>query len=172
MKIYAGIGSRQTPRNILIEMRKLAEQLASAGWALRSGGAYGADSAFAKGCGRNPRTIYLPWNDYNNLTPKMDCSCYILQGWRMEHAYDIASCIHPAWDRCSQGVRKLHARNVAIILGPDFNRPANAVICWTPEGRITGGTGLGIKLALEHKIPIYNFASLTASDILSELASS
>lgn len=43
---YTGIGSRQTPPEILKMMTKIATQLESKGWVLRSGGAEGADEAF------------------------------------------------------------------------------------------------------------------------------
>ena len=49
MKFYAGIGSRETPVNILYMMKKLARALGKSDWTLRSGGAKGADSAFYSG---------------------------------------------------------------------------------------------------------------------------
>lgn len=50
MKIYAGIGSRKTPKKILEQMRNISSFLAKEGYTLRSGGADGADSAFEDGC--------------------------------------------------------------------------------------------------------------------------
>ena len=43
---YAGIGSRETPKEILKEMTKIGQELESKGYTLRSGGAIGADKAF------------------------------------------------------------------------------------------------------------------------------
>lgn len=48
---YAGVGSRETPPQVLAVMRSAARVLASRGWILRSGGALGADSAFEAGAG-------------------------------------------------------------------------------------------------------------------------
>jgi predicted Rossmann fold nucleotide-binding protein DprA/Smf involved in DNA uptake len=48
-KYYAGIGSRETPKDICDIMTQLAIKLANNGWVLRSGGAKGADrSRFEK----------------------------------------------------------------------------------------------------------------------------
>ena len=46
MKYYTGIGSRETPKDIMQLMSKLAYKLASEGYILRSGAAQGADTAF------------------------------------------------------------------------------------------------------------------------------
>ena len=47
---YSGIGSRETPDNVLVVMEKLGAAFAKKGFVLRSGGADGADSAFERGC--------------------------------------------------------------------------------------------------------------------------
>lgn len=46
---YAGIGSRQTPDDILELMHRIGSTLAINGFTLRSGGAVGADTAFEQG---------------------------------------------------------------------------------------------------------------------------
>ena len=53
---YAGIGARATRAAVLADMKVMAGWLARTGWHLSSGGADGADSAFA-----NPRFLILPW---------------------------------------------------------------------------------------------------------------
>ena len=47
--VYAGIGSRATPRAVLEQMTVMAAWLARRGWHLHTGGAAGADTAFAAG---------------------------------------------------------------------------------------------------------------------------
>ena len=72
-KIYAGIGSRETPKEVCIEIQGLAKTLANEGYVLRSGGATGADEAFETGCRhviqlkkRHPLAeIYLTWEGFN-----------------------------------------------------------------------------------------------------------
>ena len=46
---YAGIWARATPAAVLADMTVMAAWLARTGWCLSSGGADGADSAFAAG---------------------------------------------------------------------------------------------------------------------------
>ena len=50
-KIYTGIGSRNTPKEVLELMKTIGKYLGCLGYELRSGGADGADSAFESGCG-------------------------------------------------------------------------------------------------------------------------
>jgi len=49
MKFYSGIGSRTTPLEVQALCTRIAAQLEKAGYVLRSGGAEGADKAFAAG---------------------------------------------------------------------------------------------------------------------------
>lgn len=58
MKIYTGIGSRNTPPDILDIMFRLAGKLASEGYVLRSGGAQGADDAFEQGAADSTEIYY------------------------------------------------------------------------------------------------------------------
>ena len=46
---YAGIGARATPSSVLADMAVIAGWLARTGWHLHTGGAHGADTAFAGG---------------------------------------------------------------------------------------------------------------------------
>jgi predicted Rossmann fold nucleotide-binding protein DprA/Smf involved in DNA uptake len=64
MKYYAGIGSRETPKDICLYMTAIAKRLASLGYTCNSGGADGADSAFERGAVIN-RQIFLPWDGFN-----------------------------------------------------------------------------------------------------------
>lgn len=150
---YAGIGSRETPKDILNVMTLVAQALVSKGWVLRSGGALGADMAFENGAFRagGKTDIYLPWRMYNG---HMDGD------WEVSpEAIEMASQFHPAWHRCGQGARKLHGRNCHILLGKQLDLPVSFVICWTPGAAVTGGTGLGMRIAQSRKIEIYNLAN-------------
>jgi hypothetical protein len=71
MTIYfAGIGSRETPIDVLDIMQKLSIVFAKKGWILRSGHAPGADQAFEKGCDKvnGPKEIYIPWKGFEGST--------------------------------------------------------------------------------------------------------
>lgn len=69
-KVYCGIGSRQTPPDIMSVMVSAATQLAKAGFTLSTGGADGADSFFEMGAksGRGDIQLWLPWTRFNGRT--------------------------------------------------------------------------------------------------------
>ena len=166
MLTYAGIGSRQTPAAILATMTALAAQLAGRGWRLRTGGADGADTAFAEGCPPALRTIYLPWAGYNGVDGD---AAVVLRAHEREWAEQFVARFHPAWDRCRRGARSLHARNAAIIHGARLNRPVNAVICWTQNGVPVGGTATGIRMAEATGIEVVNLARYTEEQALARM---
>lgn len=148
--IFTGVGSRDTPKDILEEMFQIAVFLGKKNWILRSGGADGADSAFEKGMvSINGKTeIYLPWKNFN----KHNSPLYQVT----LPALDMASQIHPIWDNLSVGAQKLHARNCYQVLGFNLNKPSDLLICWTLEGKDVGGTATAIKLARKYNVPIIN----------------
>lgn len=150
MKIYAGIGSRGTPQGVLDYMERIAYVLAQEGYVLRSGAAQGADSAFEAGAKRanGKREIFIPWRSFSKDPTHV-------VGVTKE-AIDIAARYHPAWHRLSYGVKKLMARNVMQVLGQDFNTPVDFIICWTKDGKASGGTGQALRIAADYNIPIYN----------------
>lgn len=151
--IYTGVGSRETPSDILRVIEKLAANFGKKGHTLRSGGAEGADSSFELGCRSvaGSMEIYLPWYKFNgNRSPLFTIT---------EEAYKIASRIHPCWEACTPAARKLHARNCYQVLGRNLNQPSDLLICWTKNGQSVGGTRTAIELAKEHKIPIVNLAN-------------
>ena len=68
----------------------------------------------------------------------------------------IASEVHPAWDRCNEWARGMHSRNCHQILGYDLQSPVDAVICWTPDGAVVGGTATAIRISMKAGIPVFN----------------
>lgn len=166
---YAGIGSRETTPAILTEMTALAQQLAEDGWTLRTGGAHGADTAFEaghrSGAGAHNIEVYLPWNGYNGREACDLHGTIVLDPATRDFAETVAGKLHPAWHRCRRGARALHARNVAILRGRNLNDNADAVVCWTRDGGTTGGTGMGIRLAHDRRIPVFNLFSKPVADI-------
>lgn len=153
---YAGIGSRETPDDVLRQMTVMSGWLARRGWHLHSGGARGADTAYASGA-PDARTLHLPWPGYEGHAGD---DCHVPAGDVFHRCIALASDHHPAWQRCSRGARSLHARNVSILLGPDLATPVNAVVCWTRDGKVLGGTGMGIRIARHFGIPVLNLGTL------------
>ncbi len=167
---YAGIGARRTPEPVRDIMERFARYLAHQGWHLRTGGAEGADRAFARGTLPARRTIFLPWPRFNGWSTP---DGYALSAKDCSMLHPIAAPHHPAWKRCSAAVRKLHARNTAILLGPGADDPVDAVICWTEGGVVAGGTGMAIRIARHHEIPVFNLAEIhprTACEHMNRIA--
>ena len=163
---YAGIGARATPAAVLADMTVIAGWLARTGWHLSSGGADGADTAFANGAPAGQRTIWLPWRGYNGHRGP---DCRVLSAAELSACMEIAAPLHPAWERCSPAVRKLHARNAAV-LGLTQDRPVDAVVAFTAEGRIEGGTGMAIRIAEARGIPMFNLGAMTPRALCERLA--
>lgn len=139
MKVYAGIGSRRrTPQHIFNLMTNMSSKLEVMGYVLRSGGAQGADKAFEAGV-KYPvhKEIYRPKH-------------------ATHESILMASRYHPFWENCDEITRQLHGRNSMIILGRNLKIPVKFVICYTPDGKPSGGTGVGIKMAEDHGIPVFN----------------
>lgn len=151
--IYTGIGSRETPPEIICRMKAIGQSLAVRGWTLRSGGAGGADSAFEDGCDavNGTKEIYLPWKKFNKKDGYYHLS---------DQAFQLAEKIHPAWAACSDGARRLHARNTYQVLGASHDHPSKILICWTSDGVEKGGTRTALILAHQYKIPIINLGEL------------
>lgn len=154
---YAGIGSRETPKDVLNMMCEIGLQLAQEGWVLRSGGAHGADTAFYLGAanGKGKHQIFLPWEGFNGYT-KNDPGFYVPE-YTQEHL-SIAAHFHPAWNSCSAGAKKMHARNVCQVAGLDLNTKSDLIICWTKDGKRGGGTGQALRIAEHLEIPIFDIA--------------
>ena len=164
---YAGIGARATPDAVLADMDVIAGWLARTGWHLSSGGADGADSAFAAGAPAGQRTIWLPWRGYNGHRGP---DCWVLSAAAMAACIEIAAPLHPAWERCSPAVRKLHARNAAVLLDGTQDRPVDAVVAWSEHGQAVGGTGMAIRIAEARGIPVFNLGAMTPRAVCERLA--
>lgn len=157
MKTYAGIGSRETPPEILKLMTEIARVLEQKGWTLRSGGAPGADLAFEHGAIN--KEIYLPWRGFNGSQSQL----YNVS----LQAIEMAEPHHPGWKYLKDPVKKLMGRNAYQVLGYNLDKKSKFVICWTQDGcesaktrtSKTGGTGLAISLADSLGIPIFNLAN-------------
>lgn len=166
--IYAGIGSRETPQDVLEDMVSVGHHLANIGWTLRSGGAGGADTAFERGCdqGNGTKEIFIPWNGFSGRY----LNEYGLIVYQDPQAEEIASKFHPNWSACKDGARKLHSRNVAQILGADIDTDlqTDLVICWTKNASGAGGTGQALRIAKHYGIPIFDLGNPRNYDHLTD----
>ena len=146
---YAGIGARKAPKEVLEMMDEIAVRLKYENWILRSGGAEGSDSAFESGV-VDPAfsQIFLPWKGFNN-----NDSMYF--NYADEHV-ELAKEFHPAWWNLTHGMRKMMVRNSAQIIGVNTEPNSSFVICYTKDGKFSGGTGQALRVADSMDIPIYN----------------
>lgn len=101
--------------------------------------------------------IYLPWAQFQAeadiyFIPKL----YEAEDW----AWEVAERHHPRWRYLKLGAKMLHARNTHQIMGPTpLSDLSKFVICWTKDGKETGGTAQAMRLARALDIPIYNLAT-------------
>ena len=173
MKAYAGIGSRETPEEFKTLIRVLALNLASKGYALNTGLAIGADQSFIEGAVLIDGFInlYLPWKSYERKwleallkkynSEKINITVY--DRIRHEDAYNSVEKYHPRGKWLKRPVVCLHARNYLIIKDVEF------VICYTRDGKDSGGTGQGIRIARDLNKPVYNLANKADIDKLCRL---
>lgn len=148
-KTYAGVGSRRTPADILLQMTKIASFMESQGYILHSGRADGADKAFEDGVSdRAMKKIFLPWRLFNRSYSNL----YLIT----EEAMRLAEKFHPFWEALSHPGKQLMARNGYQVLGESLNDPVDMLICYTTDGKASGGTGQAIRIAQHYKIPIFN----------------
>lgn len=59
-------------------------------------------------------------------------------------------------------------RNGCQVLGLELDKPSNMVICYTPDGLPSGGTGQAIRIAESYRIPVINLFH-TKIEVLKEL---
>lgn len=156
--IYAGIGSRDCPKDILEIIIKISYWLGKKGFVLRSGGADGCDKAFEYGCDRanGLKEIYLPWKGFNKSN-----STLVVNDSR---AFDIARKYHPNFNNLKEGAKKLQARNSHQVLGLNLDSKVDFVICYTKNGAGSGGTGQALRIAKDFDIPILDLGKFKNID--------
>ena len=162
IKKYAGIGSRNTPMNILNIMTGIAYHFSKYDVVLRSGGAHGADTAFEEGCDQSngKKEIFLPWKDFNDNKSELYNPT--------KEAYEIARNFHPYWQGLDASVKKLMARNTHQVLGKTCSDPCDIVICWTLNEN-KGGTSQALRIAKAYNIPIVNINNISVPSLKTTL---
>jgi hypothetical protein len=130
-------------------MTETAQFLSANGYILRSGAAEGADRAFEKGVqDESLKEIFLPWLGFN--------------GHKSEHykmttaGFFVGEKYHPRWHSLTDSAKRLMVRNGYQILGDALQDPVEFVLCWTPDGKKTGGTAQAIRIAEDYGIPVIN----------------
>ena len=152
-RYYTGIGSRKTPDHIKKLMSIIAMECYRDGLHLRTGDALGADYAFVQGYANITGTFNHPKSKKYTVysADSVDINLH-------EHlwAYATVDTYHPAPSKLSNYSRDLMARNAMQVLGENGDSPCEFVICWTPNGSRSGGTGQALRIAEAYNIPIYD----------------
>jgi hypothetical protein len=166
MKYYTGIGSRETPADVLALMELVAAKLSRQGLTLRSGHAAGADRAFE--CGANgDAVIYQPWPGFGEKrygadpgmpvlgTPVVDRSQWLRN-------FEALAEMGVTGRGVPESVCLLHGRNVAQVVGHDAEvTPSKFVIGWAKinaDGSVSGGTRVAFRYASHIGVPVFNLA--------------
>lgn len=147
---YAGIGSRETPKEILAKMTEVAKELEKKGYTLNTGKTFGnkeegADKAFSDGTTK--KNLFAP-----EQTGQRELK--------------IAEEIHPNWKALTAkgpGGAKLMGRNTNQIFGEKLDTPVDFVLFYAEETsnplRPKGGTGQAVEMARRKGIPTINMAN-------------
>jgi hypothetical protein len=167
--LYAGVGSRETPPEILSLMTQLAVRLGQLGFTLCSGGAKGADTAFERGVlgTQFPARIY--YTKGCGYLKGFDKEMYSYSEEAVKAGLELFEEFHPAPHKCGDYAKLLHMRNAFILLGRELAHepwPVDFIVCWTKDGNATGGTGQALRIAEAYNIPVFNLFHEDALDRL------
>jgi hypothetical protein len=162
--VYAGIGSRPKPGKpippaVIAFAKALASSLEQQGYTLRSGAAPGLDEAFESGVQGSAKEIYLPWPRFQKHPSPLFLGA---EHDRMWHPlWHLAKDHHPAWHNVTPKAALLLMRNGFQILGWDLDVPIDFCLCWTHDGKDSGGTGQAIRICRKRMIPVFNLGCAT-----------
>lgn len=164
-KYFAGVGSRETPKNIMELMIRLGRTATDLGYKFRSGDAYNADKAFWYGVQQSKKfedigaeiiiiedgfrgrtTDEKIFYDYSKLSQDIKDQC-------MEIAKGVRGSFHGLNE---MGIA-LHSRNVVQIKGLDLKSNVDILFLYAPlnrNGRVKGGTATAHDLAVKEEVPV------------------
>ncbi|EHP9878057.1 hypothetical protein KQM40_004276 [Escherichia coli] len=176
MRYYTGVGSRETPPEVISVMEDAAFRLAGLGFTLRSGKAEGADAAFQRGMqryfdslddktkilyGNRLAEIYIPWKGFGDkevdLYDNWDYGLQYINHLyidQIEYRDELVQKVHPNPQALlrNRAAFALHSRNVHQVLGVNINnpKPSSFVLYFAKEdknGNPRGGTATAVNLA-------------------------
>lgn len=125
-----------------------------------TGGAFGADNAAMEGVkylkdsllSKNLH-VYLPWPSYNRDLVPVGATVTVYSKFKHHVWFESVEKYHRKPEALSHGAVALMARNYGIIADPV---PVDMVICLPRTISNQGGTGQGMRIAEDLKIPMYN----------------
>jgi len=175
-RTVACVGSRALDPSALALLTAIGASLVTAGWIVHSGGAQGADQAFARGAAQalgatahapGGLVIHLPWASYERAAADAAVrqsggrALIDLQAFTPDER-TTALQFHPAPDRLSPAGITLMTRNVRIVCPQGLTAdPVHLVIAYPSNRRGGGGTGQALRLAESFGIPIHDLRDPT-----------
>lgn len=167
---YACIGSRKTSLSAAQKLYTIASVFAKERWTVTSGHSGPADMAGeASHVDLNaPVEIYLPWEGFNGAhygkrigEVEFPFMAYQL----LPVATTMAMQHHPNWHALTPGGRAMMIRNGFQILRRDLATPVDFVLCNTPGGGGTGGTGQALRIAATYGVPVFDIGKNRYQDV-------
>lgn len=174
LQFYTGVGSRETPTDVLCLMRRLGKVNCDQGYRGRSGCAPGADTAFWEGAQLSERYSEVGFDNFlpNAWMFNREEFGFILPDARKrifdatsfvntyQQAQEIAYKARGSFEGLGKGGIQLHTRNAYQVLGPSLDEPSRAVIFWAQpvgrQGKVRGGTNTAVQIAIENGIETIN----------------
>lgn len=148
-KVYSGIGSREISQVQVDKIHRLSLFLDLANLTLRSGGAVGADTAWAKYSAK--KQIFIPTQGYNELYADGKKIIAVDSLKNYNEAVEIAKEYHPSPSSLSNFALKLMARNSYIVLGEDLKSPSDFILYYSKTPK-KGGTSQALRIAADYGI--------------------
>ena len=167
MSRIACIGSRETPRAVLLWMESAGAEIVRAGHTIVSGNAPGADQAWARGGNSVDPTkieLWLPWGGFevDAIHVQNTVRCVIAPNEDTVGAFRVCAQLHPRWSTLRPTAQQLLARNVLLIR--DCTRVLGYLEAFRRYHRQGGGTSFAFKIARHFDITPLNVANPAIRD--------
>lgn len=180
---YAGIGSRETPQEVLDTMTKVATYLESLGYTLNTGKTFKArpstDPRYQKQY--EERLAFSKKYDGKVGLDEEGADRAFSLGATKKNLFGVDTPIgtkemqvmeeiHPNPNALKEGAKKLMARNTNQVFGANLDTPVDFVLFYAKETdnplRPKGGTGQAVEMARRKGIPTINMADTNWRDQL------
>lgn len=167
--VWCGVGSRETPKEIIPEMVWIGHCLALLGGVLATGDATGSDTHFFDGynLGRLPKmppaqVYYTRKKNQRNLehSPQMGQHEFEMYPEVGHIAQDMAYEARGSFEGLFPSGIALHSRNALQVLSETLDNPRRFTVYYAKpvgkRGAVAGGTNTAVKISRKNKIPTVN----------------
>lgn len=160
---------RDFPLEVKEKLYTLASKLIAKGYTIRING---DDKEYTEKFMKLSDThveVYIPWKGFNNIESKHYYSNLT--------AKEIARKFFPGWEKITDSVKSLLARNVRMLFGDKNNSISMCLITWSEKGEsrvaeLTKDTGKAyfiIKVAATYGFPVVNIGKSGVENVLEKV---